>query len=37
MDVKMFYAELGNLLYAIADVDGMISHQEKEELHELIA
>jgi len=37
MDVKMFYAELGNLLYAIADVDGMISRQEKEELHDLIA
>ena len=37
MDVRMFYAELGNLLYAIADVDDMISRQEKEELHELIA
>jgi hypothetical protein len=37
MDMKMFYAELGNLLYAIADVDGIITPQEKKELHDLIA
>lgn len=33
----MFYAELGKLLYAIADVDGVITPQEREELHSLIA
>jgi uncharacterized tellurite resistance protein B-like protein len=37
MDIKMFYAELGKLLYAIADIDGVITPQERKELHELIA
>lgn len=36
MDIKMFYAELGKLLYAIADIDGVITPQERKELHELI-
>lgn len=36
MDIKMFYAELGKLLYAIADIDGVITTQERRELHELI-
>ena len=33
----MFYAELGKLLYAIADIDGVITKQEREELHNLIS
>lgn len=37
MDTRMFYAELGNLLYAIADVDGVITPGERQELHSLIA
>lgn len=36
MDIKIFYAELGKLLYAIADIDGVITPQERNELHELI-
>lgn len=36
MDIKMFYAELGKLLYAIADIDGVITPQERAALHELI-
>lgn len=37
MDIKLFYAELGKLLYAIADIDGVITAQERDELHSLIA
>jgi hypothetical protein len=37
MNIKLFYAELGKLLYAIADIDGVITRQEKDELHNLIA
>lgn len=33
---KQFYSELGKLLYAIADVDGMISKKEKEVLKEIV-
>jgi uncharacterized tellurite resistance protein B-like protein len=36
MDIKMFYAELGKLLYAIADIDGVITPQERAAFHELI-
>jgi hypothetical protein len=36
MDIKLFYAELGKLLYAIADIDGVITTQERDELHKLI-
>lgn len=36
MDLRQLYAEIGKLLYAVADVDGMISHKEKESLHKLI-
>lgn len=34
---RQFYSELGKLLYAIADVDGMISPQEKVKLRELVS
>lgn len=37
MDIKQFYAELGKLLYAVADIDGVITKQEKDELHNLIS
>ena len=37
MDIKMFYSELGKLLYAIADLDGIITPQERTELHHLIS
>ena len=36
MDLRQLYAEIGKLLYAVADVDGIISKQEKESLHQLI-
>ena len=36
MDLRQLYAEIGKLLYAVADVDGMISKKEKESLHKLI-
>jgi uncharacterized tellurite resistance protein B-like protein len=36
MDYREFYAELGKLLYAVADADGVISPQERESLNELI-
>jgi hypothetical protein len=36
MNLKQFYAEIGKLLYAVADIDGVISRKEKENLHELI-
>lgn len=31
-----FYAEVGKLLYAVADVDGMISAQEKQALMKIV-
>ena len=36
MDYRIFYAELGKLLYAVADADGVVSPAEKEQLTELI-
>src|SRR5690606_13704785 len=33
---RQFYSELGKLLYAVADVDGMISQKEKKALQELV-
>jgi hypothetical protein len=36
MIYKQFYSELGKLLYAVADVDGKISQEEKRTLHELV-
>jgi uncharacterized tellurite resistance protein B-like protein len=36
MDYRMFYAELGKLLYAVADADGVISQQEKEQFYNLV-
>jgi uncharacterized tellurite resistance protein B-like protein len=36
MDYRIFYAELGKLLYAVADVDGLVSQQEKDNLYQLI-
>lgn len=36
MDHKQFYSELGKLLYAIADIDGMITKEEKQKMLELV-
>lgn len=36
MRYEKFYGELGKLLYAVADIDGVISEKEKKEIHELI-
>jgi hypothetical protein len=36
MIYKHFYAELGKLLYAVADVDGMITKAEKEALKRIV-
>jgi uncharacterized tellurite resistance protein B-like protein len=36
MDFRVFYAELGKLLYAVADADGIISQEEKESLYNLV-
>lgn len=36
MVYKQFYSELGKLIYAVADVDGIISKEEKRTLKELI-
>jgi uncharacterized tellurite resistance protein B-like protein len=36
MDYRMFYSELGKLLYAVADADGVVSPQERDRLYELI-
>ena len=33
---KEFYSELGKLLYAVADVDKVITRQEKNELHKIV-
>lgn len=36
MDYRMFYSELGRLLYAVADADGVVSPQERDRLYGLI-
>ncbi len=36
MDLRDFYAETGKLLYAVAEVDGVITIKEKDALHDLI-
>jgi uncharacterized tellurite resistance protein B-like protein len=36
MDYRELYAEIGKLLYAVADADGIISKEEKDNLHNLI-
>jgi uncharacterized tellurite resistance protein B-like protein len=36
MDYRMFYSELGKLLYAVADADGIVSPQEKKNMFELV-
>lgn len=36
MDYKNFYAELGKLLYAVADIDGVITQQEKNVLLDIV-
>jgi len=36
MNYKDFYSELGKLLYAVADIDGVVSQKEKKELMEMV-
>lgn len=36
MDYRLFYSELGKLLYAVADADGVVSPQERDRLYDLI-
>lgn len=36
MEYKDFYAELGKLLYAVADIDGVITQQEKKVLIDIV-
>lgn len=36
MKKRMFYAQLGKLLYAAANTDGVISHKEKEALEQIV-
>jgi len=36
MIYKELYAEIGKLLYAVADVDGVITKQEKEKLQDIV-
>jgi hypothetical protein len=36
IDHKRFYAELGKLLYAVCDVDKVISPEEKKELQKIV-
>lgn len=36
MFYKELYAEIGKLLYAVADVDGVITANEKKKLHEIV-
>ena len=36
MIYKQFYAELGKLLYAIADIDGVITLEEKKKLQHIV-
>jgi len=33
---KDFYSELGKLLYAVADIDGVITQAEKRALHDIV-
>jgi uncharacterized tellurite resistance protein B-like protein len=33
---KDFYSELGKLLYAVADIDGVITQAEKKALHDIV-
>lgn len=36
MIYKEFYSELGKLLYAVADIDGVITQEEKKKLQDVI-
>ncbi|MFZ9662093.1 MAG: hypothetical protein ACO29O_09470 [Chitinophagaceae bacterium] len=36
MNIRDFYAEVGKLLYAVAEIDGVISKKEHDELYKLI-
>lgn len=36
MIYKDFYSELGKLLYAVADVDGVVTQEEKKALQEIV-
>ena len=36
MIYREFYSELGKLLYAVANIDGAITSEEKEKLHEIV-
>lgn len=36
MKYKDFYAELGKLLYAVADIDGVITQKEKKALYNIV-
>jgi len=36
MEYKDFYAELGKLLYAVADIDGVITQKEKKALQDIV-
>jgi hypothetical protein len=36
MEYKDFYAELGKLLYAVADTDGVITQKEKKALQDIV-
>lgn len=36
MDYQLFYAELGKMLYAVADADGVVSASERENLYQLV-
>lgn len=36
IDYKRFYSELGKLLYAVADIDKVITPEEKKALYELV-
>ena len=36
MDYRLFYSELGKLLYAVADADGVVSPPERDRLYDLI-
>ena len=36
MIYREFYSELGKLLYAVADIDGVITEKEKKKLKEIV-
>ena len=36
MIYKEFYSELGKMLYAVADIDGVITQQEKKKLQDIV-